>query len=281
MAKTTCNFFALLQDGTIRKIALSQELTPVIKKTFLVHGEWMISADRTPVKFDGNFTPQDDDILYVDFALPKEFLDAGKNHSGTRDLVVGKDSIKSLFWYENDAFFFQNFDNRKLLENKNVIYFDKNVFNKLEENAFIIDETVHAVYDDKKLFFRSYANANKIFSLLEYFQAATDDDLRAFAMAVNIHVDNDWLLTNANVILRKQITLLTKSKVLDFISPKKVVRSAKAFNLVIELESGKIKFPSNVKDCRNLLNYLNEQYYSGLITGKKYMTNSKRAIDGL
>ena len=74
---------------------------------------------------------------------------------------------------------------------------------------------------------------------------------------------------------------MTKSKVLDGISPKKVVTSAKAYKLVIELEGGKIKFPSNVKDCRNLLNYLNEQYYSGVIAGKKYLTNSKRAIDGL
>lgn len=58
--------------------------------------------------------------------------------------------------------------------------------------------------------------------------------------------------------------------------PKSIKTSAKKFNLNIELQDGKVLLPNDKKVCKDILTFLNEQYYIGLITGNKYRTNSKR-----
>ena len=152
----------------------------------------------------------------------------------------------------------------------------KCIFDKLDENAFIVENIVNAIYKNGKFYFKSYINANKIFSLIEFYQEATNEEIRGFAANRNLIVDEDWLIENSNTIIRKQISLIQKSNILESAKPNKIKTSAKKFSLDIEIENGKLKLPNNKQKCRDILTFLNEQYYIGLITGTKYRTNSKR-----
>ena len=67
------------------------------------------------------------------------------------------------------------------MNNKHILTYSTNTYTKLEASAFVVDETISAIFEDKKLFFKSYTNANKIFSLSEFYQAATDADIDIFA----------------------------------------------------------------------------------------------------
>ena len=184
--------------------------------------------------------------------------------------------VKALFWYESGTYYFQNFDKRKLLNNKNVITYDNQTYSKLENNAFIVENVVNAIYKDDKFYFTSYANANRIFSLTDFYEEASNEKIDDFATNDKVDFDLDWLKINANSIIRKQITLLQKSGTLENSDTNKIKNSAKKFKLTIDLEDGKIKFPNDKIQLKNLLTFLNEQYYIGLITGNKYKTNSKR-----
>ena len=113
----------------------------------------------------------------------------------------------------------------------------------------------------------------------DFFQEATDQVLTEFSAESNIIIDREWLLENANKVIRKHITLIQNSAVLVSANTGKIQKSAKKFNLKIELEDGRIKFPNNIKECREILYYINEHYYVGIITGKKYRTNSKKQVD--
>ena len=271
------NFFAILADGSVRKILLTQALTPVIRDVFINFGNYILNDDTEGIEFTGNYKIDDEEILYITMDLPNSFNEVTTNSIGISNLNLDNDSIKALFWLENDTYYFQNFDSRKLLNNKNVIFYSNNTYSRLENDAFIVDNIVNAIYKNGNFYFRSYANANKVFPLIEYFEEATNDEIIAFSASDKISINQQWLIDNSNTLIRKHITLLQKSDILKTANTKKIKTSANKFKLKIELDAlGKIIFPTDKKSCKDILTFLNEQYYIGLITGNKYRTNSKR-----
>jgi hypothetical protein len=271
------NFFAILADGSVRKILLTQALTPVIRDVFINFGNYILNDDTEEIEFTGNYKIDDEEILYITMDLPNSFNEVTTNSIGISNLNLDNDSIKALFWLENDTYYFQNFDSRKLLNNKNVIFYSNNTYSRLENDAFIVDNIVNAIYKNGNFYFRSYANANKVFPLIEYFEEATNDEIIAFSASDKISINQQWLIDNSNTLIRKHITLLQKSDILKTANTKKIKTSANKFKLKIELDAlGKIIFPTDKKSCKDILTFLNEQYYIGLITGNKYRTNSKR-----
>lgn len=276
MPNPTCNFFAILKDDSIRKIDLLQNITADIRNVFVNIGNSILNDEVEEILFDGNFNIQDEEILYVEMKLPENVIESSSNPIGFQELNLRLDDIKTLFWTENDVYYFQNFDKRKLLQNKNVIFWDKTTFAKLTNDALIVDNIVNAIFKNDKFYFKSYVNANKIFSLLTFFEAASNEVIDDFAGNDSLTVDANWLKVNGNTIIKKQITLIQKSNVLLNANTKKIKSSANKFNLKIELVAGKLVLPNDKKHCKDILSFLNEQYYVGLISGKKFRTNSKR-----
>ncbi|MCP9757248.1 DUF4868 domain-containing protein [Lacihabitans sp. CCS-44] len=276
MKNVTCNFFAMLKDDTVRKIDLLQTITADIRNVFINNGNAFLNEDVEEILFDGNFNIQDEEILYVEFELPENVAESSTNPIGLKVLNLATDDIKALFWVEDEVYYFQNFDKRKLLQNKNVIFWDKDTFDKFTNNALIVDNMVNAIYINNRFYFKSYANANKIFSLISFFEAASDEVIDQFATNGTLTVDANWLKENADTIIKKQITLIQNSNILTNASPKKIKSSANKFNLKIQLVDRKLILPNDKKQCKDILSFLNEQYYFGLITGNKFRTNSKR-----
>lgn len=271
------NFFAILTDGSVRKILLTQALTPIIRGLFINLGNYILNDNIEQIEFTGNYKLDEDEISFIKMDLPEILDDVATNSIGIPNLNLNIDNIKTLFWFENNKYYFQNFDSRKLLANKNVLFFSNNTYSKLENDAFVLDNIVNAIYENGNFYFRSYANANKIFSLIQYFEEATNKEIITFATSDKISVDQQWLIDNSNSLIRKHITLLKNSNILSTANTKKIRTSANKFNLNIELDnSGKIIFPKNKKSCKDILIFLNEQFFIGMISGAKYRTNSKR-----
>lgn len=271
------NFFAILADSSVRKILLTQALTPIIRNVFINYGNYLLNDDTEEIEFTGNYKIDDEEILYITMDLPESLNDVAANSIGILNLNLDNDSIKALFWFEDDTYYFQNFDSRKLLNNKNVLFYSNNTYSRLENDAFVVDNIVNAIYKNGNFYFRSYANANKVFPLIEYFEEATNDEIVAFAGSDKISINQQWLIDNSNTLIRKHITLLQKSEILKTANTKKIKTAANKFKLKIELDAlDKIVFPTDKKSCKDILTFLNEQYYIGLITGNKYRTNSKR-----
>jgi hypothetical protein len=273
------NFFAMLEDGSVRRIILLQNIENDIRSSFMNYGPNML-VGKDEVAFDGNYRIDEDEIMYVIMALPNDFNDVANNAINIPVLDIQTDKIKALFWFEGNTYYFQNFDNRKMLRHRNVLFYNNQTFDKLTSNAFIVDNGVSAIYEDGKFYFPTYPNANKIFSLADFYHAATNEDLTTFGAHNCVSIsDPEWFL-ESNSVIRKQVTLLQKSALLDDADTKQIKKSAKKFKLVMELDGvGKIVFPRNRKACKEILFFLNENYYVGLITKKHYRTNSKRVVD--
>lgn len=274
-----CEFYAVLTDGTLRRIELDQKTTPLIHDVFITSADKILNQDTEEILFDGNYIHDEDEIFFVNnLIIPDKIKEVEKNNPlGIPVLNLESESIKTLFWYENATYYFQNFDNRKLLKNKTIIKYSNKTYSKIEENALIVENIVNAIYKNDKFYFSSYANANKIFSLLEFYQAATDEDIKNFSLVSPVIIDENWLIKHSNTIIRKHITLLLKSGILTGVDTKKVKSAANKFKLKFELDKdNKIIFPKDKKMCKDMLIFLNEQYYVGLISGKNFKTSSKR-----
>jgi hypothetical protein len=281
--QTENNFFALLKGGVIKKITLNRSVSTEIRDIFLKAGLHFKSSDIEEIEFDGNYRIDPDEILFVSFLLPELLTAAIANPISVQILNLEKDEIQALFWVEkkdekNAIIYFQNFDNRKVLKNKHILTFSAETYTKLDASAFVVDETISAVFDSNKLFFKSYTNANKIFSLAEFYQAATDVDIDTFAKNKSIDIDVKWFKESSNSTIRKQITLIQKSNILKDLNVVKIKNDAANFELEIKVSKGKICFPNDVRVCKDILAYLNENLYVGPITGTKLRTNSHRPL---
>ena len=152
-----CNFFALLKDDTVRKIDLLQAITNNIKSCFIDNSTKLMDSETEEILFDGNFNIDGNEVLYVEFPLSDTLLEANTNSIGLNTLDISTDEIKSLFWIENNIYYFQNFDKRKLLQNKNVLFWNNSTYDKLSNDALIVENTVNAIYKNGKFYFKLQA----------------------------------------------------------------------------------------------------------------------------
>jgi hypothetical protein len=282
---TTNLFFAILKDDTIKRVSLNQDITLEVKKVFEDAQEALLPNDIEEVKFDGAFNVQDDEILYVELPIPTLITDAIDNPSGTHPFDINSDELKGLFWgkklpnnkYEISV---QNFDSRKLLNNKQILVYSSNTYSKLEKGAFILDYKICGVFKDDKFFFKSYHNAKRIFDLSHFYTEATDDDIDKFVEADCIDIDSDWLKENSNTSIRKQVTLALKNDILKNTSASQIRTKSNGYlPFTLNVVNNKIEIPEDKKECRLFLEFLNEQIYKGIFSGKVKRTNSSMDLN--
>lgn len=277
MSKTN-NFYAILNDESLRSVTLTQNVIPDIEEIFIKGGTEMLEG-MDEVKFNGSYRIDENEVLYVDLQVPDALTDAIKNPVGVVELDISRDRVKTLFWYNKGTYYYQNFDSRRLLQNRNVLFYSSNTFDKLRQDAFIVEDMVNAVHLNGKFYFKSYANANKIFSLGDFYHEATNEEIKDFGSNGKVVIDETWFTTKTNTVIRKHITLLQKSNVLSTADTKKIKKDAAIFKLKVELDvDGKIIFPNDAKSCKDILSFLNEQFFTGLISGQQFRANSMRAV---
>jgi hypothetical protein len=170
---------------------------------------------------------------------------------------ISRDRVKTLFWYHKGSYYYQNFDSRRLLQNRNVLFYSSNTFDKLRQDAFIVEDMVNAVHLNGKFYFKSYANANKIFSLGDFYHEATNEEIKDFGSNGKVVIDETWFTTKTNTVIRKHITLLQKSNVLSTADTKKIKKDVAIFKLKVELDvDGKIIFPNDANRVKIYCHFL-------------------------
>lgn len=156
-----------------------------------------------------------------------------------------------------------------------------NSFSKMQENAFIIEEKVNAIYEDGKLYFQSYTSANQIFSLLDFVTEATNGEIDSFGENENLEANAGLIKNIANIKTRRLIKVLSSTtNVLTFtrkpLSTKKSLLKKYGIKAQINNE-GKLILPThNVSELNRTLEFLNEDIFRGVITNSLYKSNSKK-----
>ena len=283
------HFFALLRSDNIkiRRIPLEQTVEDNVKALFTSHyDEYFNDMNLEP--FEAGYTPQEDTTSFVDMVLPTEFNDIPDNTNVYSDLDRDHEitDIKVIFIHDEltQTYYFQNFDKRNLLSRKTVaVWSGNNTYTTLQEsNAFIIDNAVHAIHREGKLYFKNFVQAGKIFDLTSFFSEASEQDMDEVFGEAPFNTDIQWLKDNSDSVMKKQITALKKSGIINIVKPetKKFKDAAKRVGLPDEVyNTDQIVLPKDKKQCKQVLAFLNQDIFPGLLTPKQlFRTNSKKKV---
>ena len=284
-------------DGlTVRRLTLSPDATNNLSMLFDKQAEDFINNDTVKIRFSGEiFKASSNEILFIDhYQLPDIYQKALTDSSSVPQFVISQEEpvkIQSIFAIDTNertgkSVLFQSSGAAKMLDSRRSLFFRNGTFQQLSDPGFIIESKLAAMLHDSRLYFRSYSVAKRFLDLTDYARAATDPQIRDFLNLPLFSCDNiQAVIDTADDWMRKRFTSIQSSGILDKFNAKKAVKTAKKYNieLFLDRKSDKdtIVIPGNKKEIRDLLRFLNEEYYTGELSGRQYLTNSQTLIDNV
>ena len=295
MTFNNSTLFAILQKDSrtiaIRRISEDKDAQVAINTLFSDLSE-NYTKGLTSVEFDGKYAPQEDDKEYLtikSFALPEEIKGAIRNPLGIelyREDGGKLPKIKALFigsCLENNGvetfdIVFQKFRNDQYItQSRFNLLLSGDTFVREKRIGISIGETIEALYTNDDLSFRSYYYARQIFDLSGYYRIASNRDVETFISSKLIcYNDVDEYKNKADTWERKKIASILDSGLLDKHTAKQIQKKASDIGVTIEIAKGQIVFPTNKKQRKILLGFLDEEVYKGVFTNTVYQTNSKK-----
>ncbi|MGA7778245.1 MAG: Kiwa anti-phage protein KwaB-like domain-containing protein [Paraburkholderia sp.] len=286
------NLFALTRHPAARivRFPLTADLQNQIEEVFNAQLQAFETDIVETIPFDGRYVPDEGELLVIEeFEDVDGLADAAANPFGIDmfdPATHSLESVKALFVSvrrnDADCVLIQNFERRRLIANKGLaMFFSGNTFHKMSDEGLTLDTRLLAVLEGGSLRFQSFHFLRRIFDLTEYYREATNDEVATFATHQKLSVDDlPNFLAAAGPLIRKKISLISQSGILDNYTTAQIVASAQSFNVVIAVgDDGRIKLPANKTELRRLLRFLDEDYYESPLSQTRFLSNSKRVAD--
>jgi hypothetical protein len=285
--------FAVLNDAqrSVRRLPVTQALQGTVRTVFVHQTNQFKPPDAELLDFEPSLRPDESHIIRIaDFMLPTPIIAALQNPLGVEVLDAAGDlltQIAGLFIGELEPSVLvrvQSFDRRQVLTARGLsIILSGGTFRKLEEPGLALDTILSALVVGTDLFIKSYNRARRVLDLTEYYREATDAEIDKFASNAKVYCDNlETLKGVADSWVRRKVALLLDSPSFNELSPRKAVKIADKFNvkLAIRKTEGKerIVLPSDRKSLKELLCFLDEDYWESPLSGTKFVSHSKRKL---
>ena len=291
-SQTTAHLFAILQGKQeVRLLPLHQSLQTQISALFESQESAFRSEDAEELDFDPSLRPDEDQIIRIPaFVLPDAIRSALENPLGVTPLSFSPetaDRIVGLFvggLAPNLKVLLQTFNRRQMLTASGLsIILRGDTFRRLDEPGLVLDSRLSAVVDGGDLFLRSYTQAARVLDLTEYYQEATDEEITEFAGSERLYCEDlDGMKAAADTWVRRKVAILAKSGVMAQLSPKKAKTIAAEFKISIGIKrvggKDRIVLPQDRQALKELLRFLDEDYYKSALSDARYVSHSKRKL---
>jgi len=286
------NLLALCRDAngvSIKRIPMDGALQNPVMQIFANQEAAFRAGRPNEVAFDGDWNPDDDELLVLNATAEANAMVA----AATGNVLAlppinaanfGAESIKALFVGVNAGggvrLLVQRFTAAQILgRNVLAVIANNNQFSRITDPAFNLATSLTCIVEGGQIKFESYHKLRAVFDVVEFFAAATDDDIDDFAGHASIAIaDVPALKELVTQTERKLIHKLASSGVLDAHTPQQIQARANATGLAVNLVNGQIVFPADKTEIRRLLRFLDDSLYQAPLSGLRYVTNSKRAI---
>ena len=286
--------FAYTRDpgNRIVRFAVDNEVQ-VSMTAYLAAQVEAFGSDCEEVPFDGNYKPEHGEMLVIE---EFEDLDSlSKVVCAPLDVPVADpfnfefDQIKALFFGQkqeddNWVVYLQSFDRRRVISSAGFsIFHSKETFKRIDGAGLTLDNKLAAKLFGSKLYFFSFFHIRQIFDMSNYYQEATDNDIKQFSELKELHVENiNELMAASDSWVRRKVWLVMQSTILSKVPLNDIKAIAAEFSIPIEYvtQDGneKIKIPRDRKSLKTLLRFLDEDYYKSPLSKTNYLTNSKRVV---
>ncbi|WP_175402601.1 Kiwa anti-phage protein KwaB-like domain-containing protein [Xanthomonas graminis] len=241
------------------------------------------------IAFDGKYKPDEDECLVISGFDDLDSLANAVSDPMKIPVTQSEDilwALKALFFGRqvdgNWAVYLQVFDRRRLISNNGFsIFHSGNVYKRLEGAGLTIDSRITARLIDDDLKFRSFFVAKQIFDLSSHYQDATDADIEDFVQMKQVLVaDIPKFKEISDSWVRRKVWLIQQSKILETVPSKDLKATAAEFGLNLKFDTDAkgaehLVLPTDKRELKALLRFLDEDYYTSPLLKKNFRTNSK------
>lgn len=245
------------------------------------------------IKFDGMYRPEENELLYINnFDDVDGIKSAILRPQSCQEFVFKNgslESIKALFsgYVKNGTIriLLQGFDRRRIINaNGFSLVHSENAFTKFDGGGLTLDNKLTALIEDDQLKFASFHYLRQIFDMSAYGKEATDQDLKVFIQNPALQFsDTQAFLDAADSWVRRKVILIQQSGILDNCSASKIVATAKYCDLHLQLLGAtgqeRIVMPLDRQEVKQILRFLDEDYFQSPQSTMKYMAKARRVMD--
>lgn len=292
------DFFAIVRESeyrTITRLDIAQDIQQHLETVFRDGAGRLLDQEleRIPLSNEA-YDPDETEIWSIgDFELPAALAEAVEQPIQADVLSAGRDrtrlpDIKAIACsWEHDGrriVAFQSIDRRQSLKADGLtILLSQNTFRRLESPGITFGDDVHAVYDDGILLFCSTWWARRVLDITPYYKEATDEDVDDFIDHPRISVEEpDAFKSLADNWVRRRLALISQMGILDNYAPSLIRERAGDYGVNVTVDDSgdeeTVAMPDSKKELKDLLKFLEEDYYEGPLTDTRYVANSKKPL---
>ena len=161
------------------------------------------------------------------------------------------------------------------------LLFEAGTYTRLDASAFRLDEKLVCIVEGDLIKFRSLYSLGRVIDTSAIFSAATDGEVRTFAVDyANLFeiADVDDFVNNSSRNARKYIVSIARSEALRNHTAHTLQTASTGTRLSIVVQHGKIVVPRTGGAITELMRFLNDGRYVGPISGEAFITNSRRPV---
>ncbi len=272
-------------------IPLHQSLQIAVAKVWEEQlGTFTSNIERIP--FNPGYSPEDHERFFVqEYVLPQWLEGTHCGNAERLDPITRNEnllpSICGIVAFtrrakNDELILFQNFSRSHVIQPGRFLFLDDGVYTTSPKRALTLGGKLSAIYSvaDRELLFHNFRTANTFLPLSEFFEEATEVEIReVLAHPLISAEDTEVSAAQASQWTRKRFSMLRASGVLEKHTAQDIKRRAEPYDVAIQLDGDKIIFPKDKVASKKLLQFLNEEIFRGPITETLYETNSKREAD--
>lgn len=279
---------AILKSRTqirVLRIPLHRQLQEDLSERWYQQHE-DFSTDTHNIAFDPGYTPGDDEVFRIpDYNPPSWLADHNSNSIADIDNVSANDilitkGIAGFGRLDGREFgLFQNFVRSRIIRPGRFLFLEQDTYRSSDRLGITLADELSATWDitNNELRFRSFRAVNTFLQLADYYEEASEQQIRSILSHDRFSVDNpDLLAVGASQWFRKRFAMLRDSRMLDNYTVAEIEQKSVGYDVSIDILQDKIVFPTDKKEAKRLLQFLNEEIFLGAITATLYETNSKR-----
>lgn len=285
------NFFAVVRiDGTheVRRLDVDASLQAELTATFWEQAQALLNNELEQVPFDGRYRPDESELFYIPkFPIPA-YLDRAlrtpmavppltKNAKNLLDHTAALIAARS--GHPTASLVVQSFDRRRVIGRRTTLLLHGDMFNRLDESGLTIDDRAAAVVKDGTLYFRSYTHAKRVFDLTSYYSEATDAEIAAFRDHPRLSCeDPETFAALSDSWVRRKVASIQADGLLNSLPAATIAKAAKRYGLTVVVRKERVVLPADKKSLKDLLRVLDEDLYTGDLSQRRFLANSKRSV---
>lgn len=284
------DIFALTADRDFRRLEMRRDLQEQVGEMFQRGASGLWGPDLAAVPFERiAYRPDEMEVWRIpDFELPEHLMAAVHEPTECPPLPRNEyDGLRAIVcsFPDEELLLYQVIDRRKIISAEGfTLLLNDGVLRHVTEPGLQLSEVVHVGLRGRELRFKSDHWARRVVEVADHVLAATEEEVDAWVGRHDLEFEGDIAQYREDMSEweRKRIGVIQDSGILEQVGPAAVRERAVGYGLEIRIEgdgeAARLIIPSNKTERRELLWFLQEQYYQGVLTGTRYLSNSSRPL---